>query len=181
MAARCCGCYAGADPQPPTPNSRQNLAGQEQIQLTTPILLAHLALGAAAGAMVAVQSVLNSTLSARAGSLVALAAITLVTLIVLGSLALLLPDGGSAARLPGLEQGHLYLGGVLGAFILIAIVFLLPRVGTTVTLVSIVVGQLAMALLIDHYGLLASPQLPASLPRLAGIALVAVGTFLVAK
>lgn len=149
--------------------------------MSAPVLLVHLALGVAAGAMVAVQSVLNSSLSERAGSLVALAAITLVTLIVLASLALVLPGRGNFDRLPGLERWHLYLGGVLGAFILAAIVFLLPRVGTTVTLVSIVMGQLAMALIIDHFGLLASPHLPASLPRLVGIGLVAVGTFLVAR
>jgi transporter family-2 protein len=48
-------------------------------------------------------------------------------------------------------------------------------------LVAIVLGQMVMALLIDHFGILASPKIEVTLTRVLGIALVAFGAFLVGK
>jgi transporter family-2 protein len=65
--------------------------------------------------------------------------------------------------------------------ILAAPIFLVPRIGTTSTLVAIVFGQLMVALLIDHYGLLGSPQISATWPRILGVLLVAAGAVLVSR
>jgi uncharacterized membrane protein YdcZ (DUF606 family) len=40
---------------------------------------------------------------------------------------------------------------------------------------------MAMALLIDHFGIFASPKIEVTLTRVLGIALVAFGAFLVSK
>mgnify|MGYP001816815409 CR=1 FL=1 len=43
------------------------------------------------------------------------------------------------------------------------------------------VGQLTLAVMVDHFGLFAVPKMEATLVRLAGVALVAVGAFMVSR
>lgn len=137
--------------------------------------------GIVAGGMIAVQSVLNATLGERLGNLGSVLILTFVSMVVLVLTIGLFPNTAHFDSIPGLSEWYLYVGGVLGVVILAAPILLVPRIGTTFTLVAIVMGQLLMALLIDHFGLFASPRIAASLPRIVGIALVALGAILVAR
>jgi transporter family-2 protein len=65
--------------------------------------------------------------------------------------------------------------------ILAAPILLIPRIGATSTLTALVVGQLLMALLVDHFGLLSSPRIEVNLPRIAGAMLLVAGAFLIAR
>ena len=76
---------------------------------------------------------------------------------------------------------YLYFGGVLGVAILAAPIYLVPRIGTTSTLIAIVLGQSLIALLIDHFGFFASPKIEINLARGIGVLLVAVGAYLVGR
>ena len=138
-------------------------------------------LGVLAGGMIAVQSVLNATLGDRLGNLGSVLILTLVSILVLLAGILLFPRTAHFHMMPGFSEWYLYAGGILGVAILAAPIFLVPRIGTTSTLVAIVMGQLILALLIDHFGLFASPRIPASGSRLIGVALVAAGAILVAR
>lgn len=138
-------------------------------------------LGVLAGVMITVQSVLNSSLGTYAGVLGAVLVLTFVSIAVLVVLILLIPSTANFRGLPGLSEWYLYVGGVLGVIILAAPIFLIPRIGAAVTLTAIVVGQLTFAVAVDHFGLLAAPKVEASLLRIAGVALVAVGAFLVSR
>lgn len=138
-------------------------------------------LGVVAGGMIAVQSVLNATLGERLGNLGSVLVLTGVSIAVLVLAIVVFPGTARFDAIPGPSEWYLYLGGVLGVVILAAPIFLVPRIGTTFTLVAIVMGQLAMAVLIDHFGLFASPRIAASLPRIVGVVLVAVGAVLVAR
>jgi transporter family-2 protein len=60
-------------------------------------------------------------------------------------------------------------------------IYLIPRIGTTSTLIAIVLGQSLIALVIDHFGLLASPKIEINLARGVGVFLVAVGAYLVGR
>ncbi len=60
-------------------------------------------------------------------------------------------------------------------------IYLVPRIGTTSTIIGIVLGQSIIALVIDQLGLFASPKVEISLARVVGVLLVAVGAFLVGK
>jgi transporter family-2 protein len=137
--------------------------------------------GVFAGCLIAVQSVLNATLGQRTGTLGSVLLLTLVSLVTLVGLIVLLPHTADFRRIPGLSEWYLYVGGVLGVAILAAPIFLVPRIGVTLTLVAIVLGQMSLALVIDHYGLFATPKVPVSLPRILGIGLVAIGAFLVGR
>lgn len=137
--------------------------------------------GAVAGAMIAVQSVLNATLGERLGNLGSVLTLTIVSIVVLLVVIGVFPTTASFDSLPATSEWYLYAGGALGVAILAAPIFLVPRVGTTFTLVAIVMGQLLMSLQIDHFGLFASPRIAASMPRVLGVGLVALGAVLVAR
>jgi transporter family-2 protein len=138
-------------------------------------------LGVIAGGLIAIQSVLNSSLGQRIGnfgSVLMLSIISLATLIVL---ILVFPSTANLSNLPGLPDWYLYIGGVLGVVIVAAPIFLVPRIGTASTLVAIVLGQLLLAIAIDHFGLLASPKIEVDLARALGVGLVVIGAFLVGR
>jgi transporter family-2 protein len=138
-------------------------------------------LGAIAGGMIAIQSVLNSTLGQRMGNFGSVLVLTVVSITTLIVLILIFPNTADIKQRPSISEWYLYVGGVLGVAILVAPIFLVPRIGTTSTLVAIVMGQMVMALLIDHFGIFASPKIEVTLTRVLGIALVTFGAFLVGK
>ena len=138
-------------------------------------------LGVIVGGMIAIQSVLNATLGQRLGHFGSVLALTFVSIATLIVLILLFPSTADFHHLPSFSEWHLYLGGVLGVMILAAPIVLVPRIGTTSTLVAIVLGQLMMALLVDQFGLFASPKIVVTPTRVLGIAIVLLGTFLVGK
>lgn len=136
-------------------------------------------LGVLAGAMIALQSALNASLGRRAGNFGSVLILTLVSILVLLTLIILFPGTASFRDLPRGREIYLYLGGVLGVAILAAPIFLLPRIGATPTLTALVVGQLSLALLMDHYGVLGLPRAEVTLPKLIGFGLLVLGTILI--
>ena len=143
--------------------------------------LSLLGLGFLAGALITVQSVLNAGLGKRTGNLGSVLLLTAVSMAALVVLILVFPGAANLRALPGLKQWHLYLGGVLGILILVAPIYLVPRIGATATLTAIVMGQLFVALAFDHFGLLGATRVSASPARLLGVALVALGAYLVSR
>jgi len=56
-----------------------------------------------------------------------------------------------------------------------------PRLGAATLLALVVLGQLATALMVDHFGWLGFPQHPLSFVRLAGAALLFGGVVLITR
>ena len=138
-------------------------------------------LGIIAGGLIAIQSVLNASLGQRIGNLGSVLVLTLISAVTLVILIIIFPASSNLSSLPSLSEWYLYIGGVLGVAILAAPIFLVPRVGTTSTLIAIVLGQLTIALVIDQFGLFASPKIGMSSVRILGILLVALGAYLVGR
>lgn len=148
--------------------------------LQTKVLLLS-GIGVIAGGLIAIQSVLNSSLGQRAGNLGAVLLLTLVSACGLILLVVFFPSTASIKNLPGFSEWYLYLGGILGIAILAAPILLVPKIGTTSTLISIILGQSIMALLIDQFGMFASPKVEISFARITGVLLVAIGAYLVGR
>lgn len=72
-----------------------------------------------------------------------------------------------------------WLAGLLGAFYVSVIIILMPRLGSTLTFSLIVAGQLVMALVLDHFGLMGMAVQPVTWARLLGVALVIAGVALI--
>jgi len=72
-------------------------------------------------------------------------------------------------------------GGLIGAFFIACAIILAPRLGAATLVGAIVAGQMVASLVLDHYGLVGYPQHPMNLWRLAGVALVLGGVFLIQR
>lgn len=138
-------------------------------------------LGVIAGGLIAIQSVLNASLGQRIGYFGSLLALTFMSAIFLLVLILLFPSTANFRDLPGISEWYLYVGGFLGVIIVVVPIYLIPQIGTTSTLIALVLGQSLFALAIDHYGLFASPKIEINLARAIGVLLVAFGAYLVGR
>ncbi len=136
------------------------------------------ALVAAGGIGGAVQAALMGRFGERVGTLEAFAFAALLTALI--GAALLLVGRGSfdgyaaAARQPV----WLWTAAVMSALIVVGITYAAPRIGTTATIGIVVAGNLAMAAVIDRFGLFGLEKIPFHWERLLGIALLAAGAAL---
>ncbi|HET8606423.1 MAG TPA: DMT family transporter [Gaiellaceae bacterium] len=76
------------------------------------------------------------------------------------------------------QPAWLWLGGVMGAFIVLSVTLATPRIGAASTIGLLIAGQLAMSVAIDRLGLFGFPEIGISWPRALGVALLAVGAAL---
>src|SRR5438093_3324290 len=143
--------------------------------MTTKLLFA--ALAVCAGIAGSFQSAANAGLSQKTGLGTALVVNT--SIVMAGSLAFFLARGPDAGFHPIGTPWSLYIGGFCGFVIILSLAFVFPKIGAALAMALVVLGQSAAALVIDHYGLMGMPKDPVSVPRVAGLALVAGGTALI--
>lgn len=74
-----------------------------------------------------------------------------------------------------------WVGGLLGAFYVLATIVLVPRIGAATTVGLILAGQVIALLVIDHFGLISVPIHGINPPRVLGAALIVVGVALVQR
>jgi transporter family-2 protein len=133
------------------------------------------------GAMIAVQAPVNARLRSVLGSPVGSATVSFAAGLVI--LFAVLVAVGDAGRLGGVGGGPwwAYLGGALGAFFVVATLLAAPRVGVTTTFVSVVLGQVAAATLIDRFGWLGQRQVHFGWERVAALTLLALSLVLLLR
>ena len=98
----------------------------------------------------------------------------------LTALILLLINQGGRIREWTTLPWYVYLAGPLGIVIISSIGYAIPRIGLASTLTLIVVSQLIIGVVFDHFGWLAAMR-PMDLPRLIGIAFLFLGTWIVLR
>ncbi|TDB69159.1 DMT family transporter [Arundinibacter roseus] len=74
-----------------------------------------------------------------------------------------------------------FTGGLLGAFYVVSVIFIVQDLGPANMLCLIVAGQLISALIIDHYGWLGFSVHAINLPRVLGSVLLILGVYLILK
>ena len=131
------------------------------------------------GGVVALQGPLNSKLGHATGGLPA-------TMIALGvsfaALAILTALTGQLGGLRHAGDAPAYAiigGGLVGALSVGSIVWTIRALGVTGLSAATLAGQFAAALVIDHFGWLGVDRSPITASKLAGVALLAAGTYLV--
>jgi transporter family-2 protein len=139
-------------------------------------------LGIVAGFGLTVQVGMNAQLrkvlqSANTAALISfvVGTLALITLVLL--LRTPVPDRGTLASVPVWA----WFGGLLGAFYVASSTVVAANLGATTLLGLALLGQLSTALVIDHYGWLGLPENPVTLARIGGVALVALGVWLVSR
>ena len=132
------------------------------------------------GAGVAAQSVINARLGFVLGGPIWAAAAQFVV----GLLLLLLAAAASRQPAPvnvdlGGSPWWVWTGGAFGATFIVVTILLTARIGATLTLASIIVGQLTAALVVDHYGLFGGTVVRLTPLRATGVALLLLGVTLI--
>lgn len=139
------------------------------------------ALAATAGVAGSVQVAVMGRFGDRIGTLQALAFSTLVTA-ALATAVLFVVTRSAVGYADALRSPPwLWLGGLMGAFIVLSITVAAPRIGTAATVAVLIAGQLAMAAAIDRFGLFGAEQIGLGWQRAAGLLLLAAGAALVLR
>lgn len=73
------------------------------------------------------------------------------------------------------------IGGLLGVFIVTSTILAVPNIGVASAVFAIMLGQIMISIVIDHFGLFNVPIIPFDLLRLTGVILMIAGLFLIFK
>ena len=140
----------------------------------------YILLSIAAGAGVAAQAVINGRLRFILGAPVwAATAQFIVGLMFLTLFAALSRQPLPAIADIGRAPWWMWTGGFFGAAFILMAVVATPVLGAALMLAASIVGQLAAALVIDHYGLFGGSVVPISATRVLGVVLLAGGVILI--
>ena len=132
----------------------------------------------AAGFGIPMLAALNASLGTRLGTPFAAGAILVCVALSAAVLMLFLTGSASALAKAPAQPKHLFLAGLLVAFYVLSVTWVAPRFGVGNAVFFVLLGQLASAALIDHFGLFGARVSPLSLTRAGGIALMASGVWL---
>lgn len=138
-------------------------------------------LTALTGGLVALQAPINSTLGRAIGTWQAAFlsfAIGTVALALIAALA-----SGGLGAIAGVEHVSLvYLtGGLLGAAYITSVLVTVRTLGLGGVTAATIAGQLAISVVVDHFGLLGVAKQPISAAKVAGVVLLGLGTYLVVR
>lgn len=134
-----------------------------------------------AGGMIAAQAPVNARLRLALGSPIGSATVSFLVGTVLLLAALVIVGDGTRLGSVGAGPWWAYLGGAFGAVFVVATLLASPRVGVTTTFVSVVLGQVAMAALIDRFGWFGARPLGFSWERGVALGLLAVSLVLLLR
>jgi len=135
-----------------------------------------------AGGLIALQAPINGELGEHIGSVPAATVNFTVGAVILIGLTLLVGDGfgrlGNAGELPWY---YTLGGGALGAAYVVIAVVTVRKLGATGITAATLAGQLAASVALDKAGILGLAEREVTVGRLAGIALLLGGTYLIVR
>ena len=129
------------------------------------------------GAIVPVQTAINTRLRQSVGSPIGatfvsfIIAVVVASVISWGASGALVPDLSTAASQPWWA----WLGGFMGVMFIAGNIVLFPKLGPVQTVILPILGQVVMGLLIDRFGLFQSPRVAVGALRLVGALIVVLG------
>jgi transporter family-2 protein len=139
-----------------------------------------IALTACAGGLVAMQAPINSKLGKAAGTFAAASISFLIGTIILVAITALSGKGvnlSAASKLPW----YYFAGGALGAAYVTTVLVSVRTLGAGGVTAATIAGQLSTAVALDRFGAFGLPEKQVTLARVAGVALLAAGVFLIVR
>lgn len=142
-------------------------------------LLLAVIIGLLGGLAVGLQGPLTSLMSQHIGTMESVFVIHLGGALMAGALLLVVGGGNLAAwrSVPWYALG----AGIFGLVVLSAVSYTIPRIGAATTVTLIVVAQLVLSTLLDHFGLLGTSVRLIDPTRLLGVAVLLLGTWLMVR
>jgi bacterial/archaeal transporter family-2 protein len=138
-------------------------------------------LAAAAGCFVGLQAPVNARLYKQIGSLQAATVSFLIGTLALILITSLSSGGLSAVANAGKAPWWALIGGLLGAFYVTVALLTVRTLGLSGLTAIVVAGQLAIAVVVDRFGLLGVAKQHIGAPRVIGLVLLLVGVVLVVR
>ena len=136
---------------------------------------------AVAGGLVAMQAPINSGLGKSLGSLPAASFSFAIGLVALVGITFVSGEGfGRLGEIGGLSWYYL-IGGLLGAVYVTTVLTSVRTLGAGGVTAATIAGQLTMSVVIDQLGILGLAQRQLTPGRVIGVALLAVGVYLVVE
>ena len=133
------------------------------------------------GAIVPVQTAINTRLRVSVGSPIAATFLSFVVAAVVSSVMALLATGELVPDLAvaAAQPWWAWLGGFMGVMFIAGNIVLFPKLGPVQTVILPILGQAIMGLLIDRFGLFQSPHVAVGALRLLGALIVVLGIAMV--
>ncbi len=142
-------------------------------------ILLTILIGILGGIAVGMQGPIASQMSQRVGSVTS-SFVVHVSGAFLSGLLLLLRGGENIQNWRSLSW-YMLGSGFFGVVLYLTINHTMPRLGATTALALIIIGQLAMGVVIDHFGLFGVSVHRFDLARLAGATLLIAGGYLIVR
>jgi transporter family-2 protein len=138
-------------------------------------------LTAVVGGLIALQAPINSMLGKSVGTWQAAAVSFGIGTILLVAIVLIAGGGfGNLHKATDLPWYYL-TGGVLGAAYVTTVLVTVRPLGAGGVVAATIAGQLTTAVVVDQVGILGVARHPITAARVVGVALLAIGTFLVVR
>ena len=136
----------------------------------------------AAGSLLPIQAGVNSKLS----SMTTGTHFAATTSFMIGTIALLTSYVLAGNHFPRLQiLGKLpwwvWTGGLMGAFVVLTTIIVIPKIGAAIMVVLFISGQLLMSIVMDHFCWFDMTYQPVSVGRICGILFVLTGVLLVKR
>jgi bacterial/archaeal transporter family-2 protein len=136
-------------------------------------------IGLIGGAAVGIQGPIAGAMGQRVGGTAGSVIVHASGLIF--SVALLLLRGGEKIRDWRTLPVYMLGAGLFGLILYQTINITFPRLGATIMVALIIIGQLAAGMVIDHFGWLGVPARPIDLTRVLGLLVLLAGGYLISK
>ena len=135
-------------------------------------------IGLAGGMAIGVQGPLSSVITQKLGSLESVFIIHLG-----GAIAALIPMAFVGSKLGQWKDVPWYalVAGSLGLIVITAMGYMIPRIGAAGALITLMAGQILVASILDHFGLLGMTPRAIDLQRIIGFGVVMVGVWLTVR
>jgi len=131
------------------------------------------------GMALATQGQINGGLGKKVGviegSFISFSIGTLVLLFIL-----LFFGNGNISNVSQVPKWQL-IGGLLGAFYVVVQVIVVPKIGVSASLMAVIVGQIILGAVIDHYGFFGGQRFPIDKQKLIAIVLLLFSLYLYMK
>ncbi len=134
-----------------------------------------------AGGLVALQAPINSTLGKSVGTFAAASVSFAIGLAVLVTITVVAGGGFGDVSNAGDLRWYYLTGGVLGAAYVTTVLLSVRELGAGGVTAATITGQLSMSVVVDHLGWLGVERDPVDLTKVAGLVLLAAGTFLIVR
>jgi transporter family-2 protein len=130
------------------------------------------------GIVMSIYLPMNSSVSRYLGSPIAASVVFFIVALITTIVVFIF--SGAYASIPNLRRlpAYLYLAGFISAFMIIGTTYLIPKIGARKFFILLVSGQILMAIVVSHLGILESPKDPITIKKALGATLVIAGAIL---